>query len=408
MHQPLILLDKGREKRLISNIEKMLLSKDDAEAWNAKLMMRAYNNPAKYIKQLKKDGYEPKIILDFSGILLESLNDFDKEITVDGEKISKIINRLKEVFMKYPSNTEIAGTAYSHCYFPSTPEEDWLYQIEEWRNAFKKIFGNKCLERVKGFWLPEMGVPGFEDKLSKLIKTIKEFYDWFILPLQAVEGYEQLSYEQRINIVCQPHLLKVLNQSLPVVFRIPTDLIDQQAGCDVNCVYENIKKATSIFRKSSSKPALIVPTSDGENGNVMMNEFFPQTFVPFFKKKVDDKICSMTITEFLHKFYEKNNIISPDSEIKLKTIGSSWVGSHKFWLEGTKRQEIMDKIFQISREFHEIEGKIKNKEAEINDIKRLLLIAETSCYVYWGTEFWFGQGEELINLVHKKIEKLKV
>jgi hypothetical protein len=403
MHQPLVWWKVDGEEKLISNLEKMLLSRDHGEVWNAKLMLRAYNNPAKYVKQLKEEGYEPKIILDYSGILLESLKNFDKKIEVHGERISNVVKQLKEVLTKFPTNIEIAGTAYSHCYFPSTPEEDWSCQIEEWRNAFREIFGKRCLERVRGFWFPEMGVPGFENKLAKLVKAVKEHYEWCILPLQAVEGYEQLSYKKRIQISSQPHMLTVGGESIPVIFRVPTDFIDQSAGCDVDCVCRKAREAGEIF--DSSIPALVVPASDGENGNVMMNEFFPNTFVPFFKDRANS-VSSMTVTEFLHTYYERDGKIVPKSEIKLKTIGASWVGGHKFWLEGTERLRMVEDVERLSKEFHEVARSTKNRE-RLEEAKRALLVAETSCYVYWGTDFWFDQGRKTIEFARRKIMELE-
>lgn len=411
MHQPLVWLKTDKKEEMVSNLQKMILSKDQKESWDGRLIARAYKNPAKYVKILKKRGCEPRIVLDYSGILLESLEelgrkDFFEKIEVEGEKIGNPIEELKDALEKFSSCLEFAGTAYSHCYFPATPEEDWSLQIEEWKNVFKKIFGEKCLERVKGFWLPELGVPGFEDKLEKLIKVLKEHgYEWLILPLQAVENYERLSFEERIRVACQPHLLRVKNESIPVIFRFPSFIIDQQAGCSAKEVYEKAGEAAKIFSKHSKKPALIVPASDGENGNVMMNEFFPQTFVPFFEKFKDEKISSMLVTEFLHEFYEKNGEIRPESEIKLKILGASWINGHKLWLEGSKRLEMKEKIERLSREFHGIEEKLKKKGLE--EVKKVLLIAETSCYVYWGVDFWFDQGEKTIKFVEEKLEKLK-
>jgi len=193
MHQPLVWVNG----KLISNLYKMLISESQKVRWDAKLIARAYKNPAKYVKILSEGGFSPKIMLDYSGILLESLDELGKkgifdEIEIEGEKVGDIIKTFKEVLRKFPEAIEFAGTAYSHCYFPVTPEQDWILQIEEWRETFKKIFGLNNLKRVKGFWLPEMGVPGYEDKLDKLIKVISEYYEWCILPLQALEGYENL------------------------------------------------------------------------------------------------------------------------------------------------------------------------------------------------------------------------
>jgi hypothetical protein len=68
MHQPLVFIDD----KLESNLKKMLLSKDSKESWDAKLIARAYKNPATYVEKLAK--FDQKVVLDFSGVLLESLN----------------------------------------------------------------------------------------------------------------------------------------------------------------------------------------------------------------------------------------------------------------------------------------------------------------------------------------------
>ncbi|MEM7818596.1 MAG: glycoside hydrolase [Candidatus Aenigmatarchaeota archaeon] len=404
MHQPLIWFKTNQEEKLISNLEKMLLSQDTRESWDAKLIARAYKNPAKYFKQLKEEGYKPRIILDFSGILLESLEELGNRgildrIEVEGEKVGNIIEIYKEV-LRF-DGIEIAGSAYSHCYFPATPEEDWDLQVEEWKKTFERIFGKKYLEKVKGFWLPELGLPAFEDRVYKLLKVLEENnYEWLILPLQAVENYENLSYEERIRIACQPHLIKIKDISFKVVFRFPSYIIDQQAGCNGEEVYKRAFQTAKIFRKFSEKPALIVPASDGENGNVMMNEFFPQTFIPFFKEKIDQKVSSLTISEFLEEYYKEIK-----DEIKVKTLGASWINGHRLWLEGTKKLEIANKIASLSKRFHKLKEKIDQKSSE--EIKKLLLIAETSCYVYWGTDFWYNQGEKTIKIVEEKLKNLE-
>ena len=394
----------------------MLSSKDDRERNDAKLMIRAYKNPAKYVKLLKEEGYEPKIMLDFSGILLESLKEMNKKISrlvVAGEKIGNIIKLYREVLRKYPESMEFAGTAYSHCYFPVTPEEDWEYQIKEWRKTFSKLFGKKALERVKGFWLPEMGVPE-EKKLEILIKLLKKFgYEWVFLPVEAVKGEKFMSFEERIKITSQPHLIRAGNESIVAIFKVKYDFIDQQAGCDAISVKRKCLQAWRIFKEINNKPALVVPASDGENGNVMMNEFFPQTFVPFFKRMIDKNIGSLTISEFLEKYYSSRGEIKVGSEVKVQPLGASWRDGHEIWLGEARDFEIKRKIEELSKRFHEIEESLKEemKEKEVRKIyeeaKKALLLAETSCYVYWGVDFWFDQGERMIEFARKKIQELE-
>jgi len=354
-------------------------------------MARAYKNPAKYVKILGRQ-YKPKIMLDFSGILLESLKDLTrilKKMDVEGEKIGDIIKMYKEVLKNYPSHIEFAGTAYSHCYFPVTPERDWEWQVKEWMNIFKKLFGNKAMKDVKGFWLPEMGIPGEENKLAKLIKILKDVgYEWLILPIEAIEGEKEMSQEKRIIMTSQPHLLSVKNESIVVVLRARHDFLDQQAGCDAKCVYERCLKAANLFSKVSRKPALVVPASDGENGNVMMNQFFPETFIPFFKKMDVKEISSLTISQFLKEYYDEKI----KSKIKLKGVGGSWVGGHELWTHGNRRELVNKGIEKASKKFHEIKPK-ESKSYEFT--KRMLLISETSCYTYWDTSFWFTQWEKI-------------
>ncbi|MBL7169583.1 MAG: glycoside hydrolase [Candidatus Aenigmarchaeota archaeon] len=408
MHQPLV-WQKGK---LLGNLEKMLESDDQKDSWEAKLMIRAYKNPAKYVGNLREKKYPAKIMLDFSGLLLENLEKMKsklKKMKVDGENIGDIIKFYKDVMNKYSGSIEFSGTAYSHCYFPVTPERDWGYQIEEWRNTFEKLFGKEHLKNVKGFWLPEMGIPGDEDKLYHLIKLVKEFgYEWMILPIEALKNEKQMGFEERVIKTSQPHLLKAGSESIPVIFRVRYDFIDQQAGCDANGVHEKCLLTAKIFNKVSDKPSLVVPASDGENGNVMMNEFFPSTFEKFFKENIDDNVSSMTVSEFLKTYYPKI-----ESEIKLSGEGSSWIGSHKNWQEGDERIEINKKISKLSERFERTGkklGKIKQPIEKISEkyqsTKNSLLITETSCYTYWGTEFWFDQARKSLKSLEKKLDEL--
>ena len=391
MHQPLIWLDD----KLISNLEKMVLSSDSRESWDGKLIARAYKNPVKYLKLLKEEGYEPRIALDFSGILLESLRElsdsgFFDEIEVEGEKVGDIIKSYKKFLHRFPDCIEFAGTAYAHAYFPAIPKEDYSLQVEEWRNVFSSIFGGSLLKRVKGFWLPEMGVPKYEENLRELIKVLREQgYEWVILPLQAVEGYERMSYYDRIKTATRPWKISCGNEEIKVVFRVPTYFIDQQSGVSVEEAYG---KCLEAGRLSKERPALVITASDGENGNVMMNEFFPKFFQKFFRE-IGNKVESMLVTDFLEKYPGKLE------KIGLKILGASWVDGHAPWLEGGRRERMIRMIYQLSKKFHVLPSVDK-------ETRRLFLIAETSCYNYWGTDFWFGQGEKTVEVVLEKLNKL--
>ena len=98
----------------------------------------------------------------------------------------------------------------------------------------------------------------------------------------------------------------------------------------------------------------------------------------------------MTLTEYLKKFYHDDEM----DKIELKMIGASWVGGHERWIWGEKRRKMYEKIKNISKKVHES----GNKKA-----MKLLLIAETSCYVYWGIDWWFSQGNKIIDKIKSMV-----
>jgi hypothetical protein len=125
----------------------------------------------------------------------------------------------------------------------------------------------------------------------------------------------------------------------------------------------------------------------------MMNEFFPKFYQEFFRKKIGDKVQSMLITEFLESYGERLE------RIELKVLGASWVDGHVAWIEGSRRERINRMLQELSKKFHSL-PKVDN------ETKKLFLVAETSCYNYWGTEFWFEQGERTIAAALERINKL--
>jgi len=383
---------------IIGNLEKMLGSDDSRDQWDGRLMARAYRNPAFWVKNLIGEGKHPRVAVDFSGVLLESLakmNGLHIQKDADGNVIGDVIEFWRRVLDEFPCSIEFSGTAYAHCYFPVTPEEDWEPQVDIWRKVFCSLFGSESTGRVKGFWLPEMGVPAAE-KLSGLIALLETTgFEWLILPIEAVNAARALTFEQRVEIFCQPHILRTEKGEITVIFRPKYDFIDQQAGCDANGIYNKCIEAARISEKAGRKcPALIVPASDGENGNVMLNHFYSDTFIPFFREKTDEKVSSMTISQYLKEF-------PPDSEIELKAIGGSWLGDHSQWGTGDRRLQMKTKIERLSRKFHDQGAKTSRSD----EMLKALLMAETSCYVYWNSSFWFDQGERMIELAYKKMEE---
>ena len=389
-HQPPIWV----EETLTGNLEKMLNGPENSEErWNAQWFAQAYKNPARYIEILQKEGHSPRIMVDYSGVLLEELNKLStglfNHIYVDGEAIGNVIELWRYILNEYPDSVEFAGTAYSHCYFPATPERDHEAQIMQWRKVFADLFGEKALTKVRGFWPPEMGMTGDPAEALRFIRLLKKCgYEWLILPRSAIEHPENWSVPALENRV---HWLTVEYQGeteqILCVIR-DTDMgIRQQSGQNVDGCINDIRYRGKELQ-SEKIPPLIVPTSDGENGNVMMFEYFRNSYAPLFRNSQSwQDIAFMNVSEYIDKYLPK----VATTEVRLKPTGGSWIGGHQSWNEGDRRQQVLAAIEQLSQTY-------ANK-AEKD--KMPMLLCETSCYVYWNSEFWFQQADRCIEWAKK-------
>ncbi|EAW37546.1 glycoside hydrolase [Lyngbya sp. PCC 8106] len=398
MHQPPIWVGQGSDAKLIGNLEKMLNSEPNSEeSWNSRWFAQAYKNPARYVKNLKSEGLNPRIMVDYSGVLLEELaklssNGHFAHLEVDGEMMGDVIGLWREVLSEHSEAVEFTGTAYSHCYFPATPERDHEAQIMEWRRVFADLFGTDALAKIRGFWLPEMGMTGDPAEALRLIRLLKKCgYEWIILPHSALEYPSDWSTPEVENRV---HWLVVESggesERILCVVR-DTDMgIRQQSGQNTDGCIQDIRYRGNTL-KESKIPPLVVPTSDGENGNVMMFEYFRNSFVPLFRESQHwPDIAFMTVSQYIDSYIGHN----PSTEVRLKATGGSWIGGHQSWNEGDLRQGVLKAVERLSQA---CASRRQSSNSSLSDEQeRALLLCETSCFVYWGSEFWAQQANQCL------------
>lgn len=405
MHQPPI----WQGDRILGNLEKMLQGEPNSEeSWNAQWFARAYKNPARYAQELANAGHSPRVVVDYSGVLLEELarlwdNGTLTNIEVGGDKLGDIIGWWRWVLNDYPDTVEFTGSAYSHCYFPATPERDWEAQIMEWRRVFANLFGEAALSRVRGFWLPEMGMTGDRAQAIKLIRLLKRCgYEWLILPnsaLEAPEGWSTPELENRVHWL----VVESGGESERMLCAVrDTDMgIRQQSGHNADgCVSDIRDRGKTLQEAGSAIPPLVVPTSDGENGNVMMFEYFDNTFAPLFRNRAHwSDIAFMTVSQYIDTYLPEG----AETEVRLKPTGGSWIGGHQSWNEGDRRQDILGAIEQLSQAVARAQAEGTLTGDALVEARKALLLCETSCFVYWNSDFWFDQGEQFIRWAREKI-----
>lgn len=398
MHQPPIWVGEGSSARLTGNLAKMLAGPENSEErWNAGWFARAYVNPARYVLNLAERGLAPRLMLDYSGVLLEELARLSSDGTFAGtwvqdEALGDVVGLLRQALTDYPEAIEVAGTAYSHCYFPATPERDHEAQIREWQRVYSELFGEAALGRVRGFWLPEMGMMSDGEGALRFVRLLKKCgYEWLILPAAALALPTDSRREQLEN---QVHRLVIEvggeREEICCVVRDTEMGIRQQSGQTAEgCIDGTRHRGEALRGTGASLPALVVPTSDGENGNVMMFEYFSQGFAPLFERRGEwPDIAFLTVSEYIDRYLPDG----PTSTVRLKAEGGSWIGGHQSWQAGTRRQQILAGVEQLSFDLAQLRSQKLPPAQALAVAERALLLCETSCFVYWDSDFWAEQA----------------
>ena len=418
MHQPIIPAggDDLRTARLVSNLQYMMEHQNIGDNHNAPVFLNCYSRIADFVRELSSEGKNPKIMLDYSGNLLWGLKDMGEE---------KVLDNLKLVTCdkKYYKYVEWLGTMWSHSVVSSTPVPDIKLHIKEWQDSFASIFGQKALEKVKGFSAPEMHLPIHTDVCFEYVKALKECgYKWLMVQEHTIENLDGTPV-RRPHF---PHKLVAKNslgEKLEITAIIKTQGSDNKLIGQMQPYYE-AKTLGHEKYCGVDIPPFVAQIGDGENGGVMMNEF-PNAYKGAFREAGEGTV-GMNGTEYLElvkqaglkedtfmpvqsisqskiwEFLKEYSYGAADKaieKVKQKYPGfslekASWTND-KDWVSGYK--DIMDPIIQLSAAFHK---KFDNKNIDKSDpvYKKALLyllLSQTSCFRYWGTGAWTDYAKEI-------------
>ena len=418
MHQPIIPAggDDLRTARLVSNLQYMMEHQNIGDNHNAPVFLNCYSRIADFVRELSSEGKNPKIMLDYSGNLLWGLKDMGEE---------KVLDNLKLVTCdkKYYKYVEWLGTMWSHSVVSSTPVPDIKLHIKEWQDYFASIFGQKALEKVKGFSAPEMHLPIHPDVCFEYVKALKECgYKWLMVQEHTIENLDGTPV-RRPHF---PHKLVAKNslgEKLEITAIIKTQGSDNKLIGQMQPYYE-AKILGHEKYCGVDIPPFVAQIGDGENGGVMMNEF-PNAYKGAFREAGEGTV-GMNGTEYLElvkqaglkedtfmpvqsisqskiwEFLKEYSYGAADKaieKVKQKYPGfslekASWTND-KDWVSGYK--DIMDPIIQLSAAFHK---KFDNKNIDKSDpvYKKALLyllLSQTSCFRYWGTGAWTDYAKEI-------------
>ena len=433
MHQPTI--PEGENGKLISHLQYMFEHVSEKDNHNAEPFAKCYKRLAEIIPNLIDEGYDPKIMIDYSGNLLWGIEQMGREDILASLKILTCDEKI------HP-HVEWLGTFWSHAVASSTPPSDFKLQITAWQHHFSSLFGEAALSRVNGFSLPEMHLPNHPDVLFQLIKALKECgYRWVMVQEHSVQNLDGSSLRDEQKYI--PNILRAQGsngETISILTLIKTQGSDTKLVGQMQPYYEALRLCKQKLGHHII-PTLVTQIADGENGGVMMNEF-PKAFIQAYKnigrKTNKSHTIAMNGSEYLdlletlnidevcypliqaidqHKIWEK--ISEPITRAKFKKAldelrledksfslsGASWTNELS-WEDGYKN--VLEPISKLSTYFHNtfdhlvVQNPSLTKTNSYQEALLYLLLLETSCFRYWGQ----GKWTEYAKTIYKKGEEV--
>jgi hypothetical protein len=421
MHQPLIPAGTGdlRTAPVISNLAHMLNGGSDGDRYNAGVFRHCYKRMGEIIPELVEAGNQPRAMLDYSGCLLHGLCQMGAADVIDAL-------RTVTTHPAYRPCVEWVGTAWGHAVAPSTPVQDFRLHVRAWQQFFASLFGWDALSRVRGFSPPEMALPNHPDVCYEFVKTLKECgYRWVLVQEHTIERVEDGSGVRDPHV---PHRLQARNSSGEVVSI--TAIIKTQ-GSDTKLVgqMQPYYEAMNVGRTSlagKSIPHLVTQVADGENGGVMMNDF-PPKYRAVTAEASGKQTPPVNVTEYL-EYLDSLGIteadlpaVQPVMQNRIWTRFAGKSGSqaleeviqdlhktdHRFHMEGGSwtsniswvrgYDHVLGPMQQASALFAEkvLAKHVPSTDRGYRRALYYLMIAQTSCFRYWGEGVWTDYGREL-------------
>jgi hypothetical protein len=421
MHQPLI--PAGGEElnraRLISNLEYMFEHPGEGDNHNAAAFHRCYLRAGEFIRTLMDEGQAPRLMLEYSGTLLHGLARL-------GE--GDVLEELRRVTEPGPYRhaVEWLGMPWGHPVAPSTPCADYRRHVFAWRAHFAELFGAGALEHVRGFSPAEMALPNHPDVAYEFVETLRAAgYEWLLVQEHSVEQPESGRAPERRHV---PHRLVCRSsrgESSSIVAIIKTQGSDTKLVGQMQPFYE----ARTLARTElggRAVPQLVTQIADGENGNVMMNEF-PSKYFEVVRLASGSATPLLNVSEYLDELYalgvrsEDLPVLQPVHQKRLwervepgagqerveRAIADLRAEDGRFHMEGGSWTNdiswvrgygaLLGEMEQVSALFYEKADRagISPTEPRYRNALFHLLCSQTSCFRYWGHGTWTEYGREI-------------
>jgi hypothetical protein len=344
----------------------------EANPWEAEQIIRCYERPLRYAAQYRDLG---RIHIGFSGVLLEQLLDPD---IIDRYRhildIPQMLDRYREA-----EYIELIGMGYYHPIFPLIPRADWADQLERGLAIMERAFGRT----PRGFWPPEMA------------------FTMEMIPALADAGYEYVVVdgvhvrpEDGVSDVFRPYLACHQGVCITVVPRDRDVSNAQESGLDPNWFQNEVRWRVGGSPRPQ-EPRLVTTWSDGENGGWFRQThegsgFFGHFFAPYMEHFRDGEypITPVRLSDYLQRVPA---VARAQVQTGAWNVGgnpgldlSQWAGSDTQRAAVAEVSRLSERYWSLRARAAPTPGGETPVTAGLEHARRLILEAETSCFLFWG------------------------
>ena len=441
MHQPLIPAGGPdlRTADVISNLQFMMEHPEMPDAHNAPVFKRCYERMGEFVPQLLAEGARPRVMLDYSGCLLYGLRHMGA-----GDVIERLRPLAQDPALR--NCVEWLGTTWGHAVAPSTPVQDFRLHVRAWQHHFAATFGLDALARVRGFSPPEMALPNHPDVAYAFVRTLLDCgYRWVLLQADSVERVEDGGPVRQPHL---PHRLVARNsagRTANIVALIKTQGSDNKLVAQMQ-PYHEARTLPRARLGDVEAPQLVSQIGDGENGNVIMNEF-PPMFLRTMREAMVSRTIPMTGTEYLehlaaagvdeatfplvqpvfqHRIWERFDAGGgdggEDADERHRALGALiqklQAEDKRFHMEGGSWTNHISWVRDYDHVLRPMEGASARFAEATRDWRDTrdpryrralfhLLTSQTSCFRYWGRGTWTDYGVELCRRTEEVLDRMR-
>jgi hypothetical protein len=273
-----------------------------------------------------------------------------------------------------------------------------------------------------------MALPNHPDVAYEFVRTLKDCgFRWVMVQEHSVENPDGSG----IGSPHAPHRLVARNsrgETQSIIAIIKTQGSDTKLVGQMQPYYE-AKGLSRLGLGSHSVPPLVTQIADGENGDVMMNDFppkymdvtretsgsdtpavnvseylehldaigvgeehFPQ-IQPIMQKRIWEQFQQPAGPEALEKVIEE--LRKQDGRFHME--GGSWTNNLS-WVRGY--ESVLGPMEKVSALFAQKAQGVQTSDPRYRNALFYLLTSQTSCYRYWGSGTWTDYGRELARRTH--------